>query len=498
VRTLILLALGCGARPPAAAPVCQPVLSEDRIEATEGDTVAFDVTCPEGPFELALVSAPDGATFEDGHFTWTTGPADAGSWRVVVDAHHPDAPDSLRLAAVAEIGVADGWSDPANVPVDPLTYTEEWGLPVLHVDTGGAGIGWEEAPVSAAWKGEAYDATIHVRGASSASYPKQSFTLDVTSATNLDLDDEGLGGRDHLVLMTTFDDNSYVRQKLAYDVWADVAATRGGRVLAPRTFFLVLYVDGQYRGIYLGLDRIDDEFLADMGFVPGGNLYKSVNHDANYRRTDVYGNPKSWLGQGFEQKQGTDTAPLEDLVAFAADSDDATFVADRTRIDPAELADWYLWARTVDAGDSGGKNAYLYDDPETGLLRYAPWDLNYSFGQDWMTLRVPASSWNDFRWANQIFVHLQDDPDAAAAMAARYDALVAGPMSADAMNARIDAYIAELGASRDRDWARWGPEYQAYGGWAGYRPGDWTDPDQELAYVRQWIADHEATLESAP
>ena len=60
-----------------------------------------------------------------------------------------------------------------------------------------------------------------MRGATSASYPKRSYTVKFTEG---ELGVKGWHGgktRGHLVLTTTFDDATYVRQKLVYDLWRD-------------------------------------------------------------------------------------------------------------------------------------------------------------------------------------------------------------------------------------------------------------------------------------
>ena len=90
-----------------------------------------------------------------------------------------------------------------------------------------------------------------------------------------------------MVLITSFDDISYVRQKLVYDLWAEMADFQDVHRLTPRTFFAVVYINGEYQGLYTGCDRIDDEFVRHMGFEDGeGNLYKAVSHDANFKKLE--------------------------------------------------------------------------------------------------------------------------------------------------------------------------------------------------------------------
>jgi hypothetical protein len=88
------------------------------------------------------------------------------------------------------------------------------------------------------------------------------------------------------VLTSTFDDNSYVRQKLSYDLWAALAASADRPRLAPRTFFAVVYLNAEYHGLYVAVDRIDDEFVEQMGLDGDGELFKAVEHTANWDDVD--------------------------------------------------------------------------------------------------------------------------------------------------------------------------------------------------------------------
>lgn len=366
-----------------------------------------------------------------------------------------------------------------------MSYPAEFGLPVVAIET--AGPITTDDVASTVWiDGVSHTGAVHVRGAASSGYPKPGLTVQVDD--HLDLDAWGLGHPDHLVLATTFDDNSYVRQKLCYDLWKAMSVASGDARLTPRTAFVVVYVNGAYNGLYVAIDRIDDRFLGDMGSVGGGNLFKAIDHNANFRLTDVNGDPKSDLAQGYEQKEGVDAADLRDLVQFVGTADGPTFAAGvDAHLDRDEFIDWYLFVRFVAGDDSGGKNDYLYHDPQTGRFRYIPWDFNHSWGQDWMTLRFPPDVANDFRWNNEVFVHLQDDPEGAAAIDARQAVDVQGPFADAALRAMLDGYYAAIDRSARRDWSVWGGEYRVYGGWAGWRGDDWTDYDGEKAYVYAWV-----------
>lgn len=486
---------------------CDPLLELLDWTLTEGDTLAGTLRCqtqaPLGAFDVQALTLPAGAALDagTGALSWATGLDDAGTYDIVVAVSQAGAA-GLPESASATLSVADDAGHPDNSGVDPLTYTREWGLPVIHVQVAGADYSYRPATIW--WEGEEYQAEAKVRGASSYYYPKNSFALRFDSKHEIDLDDQGMGKRDHVLLVTPFDDNSYVRQKLAYDTWAAIADFWGDSRLTPRSFFTVLYLNGEYWGLYTGLDRIDNEFIKQMGLDPEGNLYKAVNHEANFYLTGSSGGAKATLHDGYEKKEGADLSDFGDLdalVAFTGGSSDDDFHAAVDAWLPAEeFMDWFLFVHWTAADDSGGKNAYLYNDPTSTSFRYVPWDFNHSYGQNWYTARTSASTLNDFTWTNAIFKHFQQHPVDSEALWDRYRQMAnGGPLDGAWQRAQIDGYYADINDSAQRDWDQWGDAYRSYSSWSGYRnsAGDWTDFDGERAYLEAWLDDRDAVMRAA-
>ncbi len=469
---------------------CDPELTVERAHLLEGEIARIGARCRGAGWTVAPLELPRGALWDGRELTWLTGPADAGLVTVTFTLS-PEDPDTFPQTASVELSIADGYADPDNVPPDPATYTSEWGLPVIHVITSG-GIRSEYGPATVYFDGTRYEAEVKIRGASSASYTKKSYTLNF-GAENIDLGEWLPDKKDHLVLITPMDDNSYVRQKLAYDLWRDIADYWGEERLAPRSFFAVLYLNGSYHGLYTALDRVDEELVGELGFVRSGNLYKAVSHDANF-----YLKPN--LHAGYEKKEGEDLSDFTDLdalVRFTGSSSTEDFLAGADQwIQLEEFMDWNLFVHFTAADDSGGKNSYLYNDPEDWMFRYAPWDFNHSFGQSWQTLRIGPDTYNDFRSTNKVFDHIQSDPETAAALWGRLRELMDdGPMATAALRERLDAYYALIDDSAARDWEAWRGAYRDY--WGGVRGGSCSDCleyEGEKQYVYDWLADREAWM----
>jgi len=483
---------------------CDPEATVQGLDHTEGDTITIAIDCTSGVDRAGFTPAIHTSThdFVVDPVTWVatlaSDTADAGPVEMIFSITGSDIPETIRT----ELWIADAWFAAGNEPVDPETYTREYGLPVLHVNADGplsdvytTGEGWFE--------GNHHDLEIKWRGAASLGYPKHSFTVKFPDPdeNHLDASEWGLKNKDHLVLITTFDDNAYIRQKLVYDMWEQMADFWNEDRLTPRTFFAVMYLDGRYHGLFVAADHVDNQFVDQMGLSRTGNLYKSVNHDANFKRTNSGGGLKGTLHDGYEKKEGAEGVwtDIEALVAFAADTTPATFwnvAPDWIRID--EFMDWFLFVHYTASDDSAGKNAYLYNDNDAPEFRYAPWDFNHALGQNWYTARVGADAYNDFRWNNQIFAHLQDDPDASTEMWDRFAQMRApgGPLHLDSQVALADEYYALIDTGARKDWFLWGTEYRNYGWGGGARDtaNDWTDYDGEKTYLYQWLEDRDAAM----
>ena len=523
--SIVLLAQGCGAsvwdanvggddddsEPHGTAPPleevpgaerswCGPVADEGNPLYLEGDTVELSFSCGGGAdpaaFAAELTTDRAGVVFhaDDWTVSWTTGFADGGRHELLLEVRPAgeEAAGAIPETAVATVWIADALGHPDNVPPVPSEYAEEWGLPVVHLQPHGP-LTEDHVATTVTFMGRSYDAEMKIRGAVSVSYPKNSYTVRFGDE-DLDADALGMGTKDHLVLITAFDDNSYVRQKLAYDLWLAMADHWGAARMTPRTAFVVVYLDGGYWGLYTASDRIDDHFAEEMGLSRDGNLYKAISHDANFYRYDSGGHAKSTLHQGYTKEEGEPDVytDLDDLVAYSADSDHATFIdgADEW-IRTDEFMDWFLFVQYTVSEDSAGKNAYLYNDPADPVFRYVPWDFNHSFGQGYYTYRIAPDVYCDYTWNNGIFSHFHAHDLANAELWDRYaDMRTSGPLALGWFLSQLDAYYDLIQPSAERDWSFWGPDYLSY--WAGWNSNDY---EAEKAYLYGWLEDRDGYME---
>lgn len=460
----------------------------------EGETVTVALACTaEGEVrdEIAVADLPAGAAYDPARaeLTWTPGLDQAAVYDLVLSVPGETATGTVR------IGVADAFDTPGNEPpLDPARYAAELGLPVIFVSPAPSTEEYE--PVTVVYGGRTYAAEAKLRGATSLDYPKNSYTVKFASGDHLDDPERGFRDKKRIVLTQAFDDNTYVRQRLGFELWNAMDEDH----VEVQAFSAVVYLDGEFWGLYELTDHVDKNLFEAHGHSELGNVYKSYNHDANFGPLTYDGDPKQTLHDGYVKKDGTPAEgqpgafdDLDALVRFVATAPDAQFADELPyRVDLRDVHDWYVFVTHALASDSGGKNAYLYHDPMGGPWRYAPWDLNHSYGQSWQTFRTAVDDFDDFRSRNNLFVRISDDPVLAAGLAARYAEMLNGPLATEAVLARYDAMVAETAAVARRDWRRWSEMYAAY--WSSR--DDLTDYDGEVAYVREWLRGREAFLRS--
>jgi spore coat protein CotH len=229
--------------------------------------------------------------------------------------------------------------------------------------------------------------------------------------------------------------------------------------------------------------------MAQHGLSEDGNVYKAVNHDANFKLTNASGDPKNTLHDGYEKKDGEpadDFSDMDDLVSFAATSTSSVFLAEvDTRLRRADYENWFILVTAIMADDSAGKNSYHYHDPLGGPWRFAPWDFNDCFGQSWRTLREQPTLERTYFWNNRLFERFLAEPTIADPLVARYARVLNDQYDLDAVLALVDQYTAEIDISARRDQTKWGDAYRSYSGWNNR--DDFTDYDGEIDYVRSWI-----------
>jgi spore coat protein H len=514
-----------GGQATAANGRCKPTADTAWIE--EGQSVTLQAKCATGlalgGSAFTVADLPSGATFDAATATlnWTPTLSQGGVYLIPVTALQ------LNETGTMKIGVADAFDKPGNTPVaDPSTYTEEYGLPVLHLTVPSSidknavdpTTGKREyVSAKVVYRGHTFTAEAKYRGNSSLTYPKKNYSLRFPEDDQFseEVIADAVKSRRHLELITTFDDPSQVRYRMALALWHSMDPNN----VYVRQFSLVLFLNGQYWGLYGASDKISASLFGHFGYSDAGNLYMGTDHDANFAsfrynepKPQDETNQKTSLSEGWEKKDGTpaegESGAFDDIVAltqFVISADDASFASQLPKlIDINDYYNWFILTTAIQAFDTLGKNTLHYHDPvANGPWRVTLWDFNECFGQRWNTARFPDSinpadivymSSGGYGYTNRDYLwrRFWSHPTMAADLRARYSSMLKGALSKEAVLALFDQMVAETAVSGKRDDRKWQTQYQAQ--FRSSRSKDFLDSAGEAAYVRTFIENRWAAL----
>lgn len=232
---------------------------------------------------------------------------------------------------------------------------------------------------------------FRARGNTSLASQKKSFKVDF----NRFISGQKFQGLEEMNLNGEHNDVSIMRTYLAQHL------LRGAGVPSSRTSYVQLYVNNEYKGLYINLEHIDDEFL-DLRF-PGqanGNLWKcAYGADLNWWGA----NPSSYQDV-YELKTNEDSADYTALVHFIDVLNNTPASSFVCAIQ--EVMDVDLFLRTIaleilmgqwDGYAYNKNNYFLYQRENDGKMVYISYDLDNTFGIDWFGINWALR--NLYNWA---------------------------------------------------------------------------------------------------
>ena len=223
---------------------------------------------------------------------------------------------------------------------------------------------------------------IRLRGNTSRTAGKKSFKVSFNTFT--------AGGKwndlEKLNLNGNHNDPSVLRARMVWDYMRDQG------YVTPRISHVKLYINEEYRGLYINVEHVDEEFLKKRFKHDHGNLWKCT-YPADL--ADLGDNPESykftpsWNGEQrvYELKTNEtadDYSAIRDLChTVGSASDDfecaleAVFDVDGfLKLAAAEI--WWATGTTTSA-----TNNYLYERPSDGRLMMICYDPDNTLGIEW-------------------------------------------------------------------------------------------------------------------
>jgi hypothetical protein len=257
------------------------------------------------------------------------------------------------------------------------------------------------------------DIGFRLRGNTSRYSAKKSFKVSF----NTWVQGRKYHGVEKMNLNGEHNDPSVVRARLFWDI------TRRSEIAGARANHVQVFINGNYYGLYLNCEHIDEEFVKTCFGNNNGNLYKCLYPaDLTYRGS----NPDEYKFMSgdhrtYELKTNEEADDYSDLAEFIN-------ILNNTPINnlPCELekvfnVQDYLKIAAIDVLTANWdgyifnkNNFYLYHNSESGLFEYIPYDTDNTFGIDWFG--IDWASRNIYNWSNTgesrpLFTRLMQVPE---------------------------------------------------------------------------------------
>ncbi len=348
---------------------------------------------------------------------------------------------------------------------------------------------------------------IEIRGSSSQMFEKKNYGFETRTLTgdNLNISLLGLPAENDWVLHGPYSDKSLMRNALTYYL--------GNKTgwWAPRTRFCELYINSDYRGVYMLIEKIKrdnnrvDISKLEPNEITGSDLtggyilsidraenfwispYKGINGSGdvviNYIYPDYYAMPD-------QQRQYIRNYVTSFENALNGSNYKDPVIGYRAFTEINSFIDYFLINELSRNVDAYRLSAFFYKD-KNGKLTMGPlWDYNLAFGnanyyegfnpQGWIFQAIGSS---DYYPVPTWWPRFRSDPYFNSEMKKRWLDLRQGPFQISSIYAYIDSVSTLLADAQKRNFTR----FQVLGQyvWPNYFVGQ-TYQD-ELNFMKNWI-----------
>ena len=197
-------------------------------------------------------------------------------------------------------------------------------------------------------------------------------------------------------------DPSIMRAKICWDMM------RFMEVPAPRANHVRMYINGDYFGLYLSVEHIDEEFVRSRFGDLHGNLYKClwpadlvyIDNNSESYQFDEGGR------RAYDLKTNVEYEDYDDLAHFISVLNNSAQNEFACEINKVFNVPVFLKILAVDVLTGNWdnysflkNNFYLYLNPSSGRIEFIPYDMDNTFGVDWF----------DIDWANRDIYNWSND-----------------------------------------------------------------------------------------
>lgn len=349
---------------------------------------------------------------------------------------------------------------------------------------------------------------IEIRGASSQSFPKNNFGFETRLANgeNNNVSLLGMPEENDWILHGPYSDKSLLRNVLAYHI-----GTKTGEY-TPRTRLCELYINEDYRGLYMLTERIkrdknrvDISNLSEVDIageeLTGGYLLQIDRDDPS---TILDGWKSSSTPRKFYAFHDPDQDELQPaqrdyirmyITSFESAMASANYKADY--LDYVDKASWINYFLATEIGkhiDAYKLSFYMHKKKSTngGKLHFGPlWDFNLGFGNFDFVCSPDPEGWSyEFQgtcdnshpfWVKK----MTDIPEVSNEINCRWQELRLGAWHTDTLMQFLDDRLTEMGDAPNRNFERW----QVLGTYVW--PNDYIGDtyQDEVTFLKTWLTD---------
>ncbi len=217
-------------------------------------------------------------------------------------------------------------------------------------------------------------AGIRLRGNTSRNHPKKSLKLKFK-----EFGGKKFYGYKKFNLKAENNDPTFLREHYTLQTYREAG------LAAARSHHAEVYINGEYMGLYLNVEQLDDEFTVSRFGNDTGNLYKclwgsSLEDDGQYADDLIY-----------ELKNNetiNDRSKLLNFIKVLNHASDDSFSTQISRwVDMDKLIRFLAVEIVVGHWDGysyNKNNFYIYENPATGKMEFIPYDVDNTFGMDWV------------------------------------------------------------------------------------------------------------------
>lgn len=361
---------------------------------------------------------------------------------------------------------------------------------------------------------------IEFRGESSQMFPKKSYRVETTDSVGVDLDTIVMQfpKEEDFILHAPYSDKTLMRNVMVYSLAREMGQ------YATRTKYCELVINGEYRGVYVFMEKIKrDDDRVDIAKLTvndtigddltGGYIWRVDKGDEGGWDSQYGIATAPWepLEYDYYYPGPDDILPVQEayLQAYVDSFEDAindpSFhhpVSGKRYTDFIDLDSWvdnFILNEFSKNVDGFRLSTYFYKDKDSngGRIVAGPvWDYNLSFGNCEYCLGQYDYGWmyfehcgddNPFWWTN-----MWNDTIFTNALKCRWTELRQGLLSDQAVLNRIDSLQNHIGAAADRNYTKW----EVLGTYVWPNPAPFPATYQEeIDHLKTWTQNRLAWLD---